>query len=140
MRESRPSPSGARDFYILNGTFGHRGCAEWPVLMRPGAAAWRGPVVAAAVVLSPDCVIARVDDSKKLSRTQREVLYEEIAAKALSVGIGQVEAAEIDRLNILQASLKAMRLALENLRTPARPGADRRAPAGAQPLSRASHH
>lgn len=77
-----------------------------------------GPVVAAAVVLSPDCVIAKIDDSKKLSRTQRETLYEEIADKALSVGIGQVEAAEIDRLNILQASLKAMRLALENLPTP----------------------
>jgi len=77
-----------------------------------------GPVVAAAVVLSPACVIARVDDSKKLSRTQREILYEEIVAKALAVGIGQVEAAEIDKLNILQASLKAMRLALENLPTP----------------------
>ncbi len=77
-----------------------------------------GPVVAAAVVLSPGCVIAKVDDSKKLSRTQREALYEEIAAKALAVGIGRVEAAEIDRLNILQASLKAMRLALENLSTP----------------------
>ena len=77
-----------------------------------------GPVVAAAVILSPDCVIAKIDDSKKLSRTQREALYEEIAAKALAVGIGQVEAEEIDRLNILQASLKAMRLALENLPTP----------------------
>ena len=77
-----------------------------------------GPVVAAAVVLSPDGVIDGIDDSKKLSRTQRETLYEEIVAKALAVGIGQVEAEEIDRLNILQASLKAMRLALEHLQTP----------------------
>ena len=77
-----------------------------------------GPVVAAAVVLSPDCVIARIDDSKKLSRPQREALYEEIEDRALAVGIGQVEAEEIDKLNILQASLKAMRLALENLITP----------------------
>ena len=77
-----------------------------------------GPVVAAAVVLLPDCAIAKIDDSKKLSRTQREVLYEEIMAQALAVGIGQVEADEIDRLNILQASLKAMRLALEDLHTP----------------------
>ena len=76
-----------------------------------------GPVVAAAVVLSPDGVIDGIDDSKKLSRTQREALYEKIVAKALAVGIGQVEAEEIDRLNILQASLKAMRLALENLPT-----------------------
>ena len=77
-----------------------------------------GPVVAAAVVLSPDGVSDGIDDSKKLSRTQRETLYEEIVAKALAVGIGQVEAEEIDQLNILQASLKAMRLALENLPTP----------------------
>ncbi len=77
-----------------------------------------GPVVAAAVVLSPDCIIAKIDDSKKLSRTQREALCEAIMAKALAVGIGQVEAAEIDQLNILQASLKAMRLALDNLPTP----------------------
>ena len=77
-----------------------------------------GPVVAAAVVLAPDGVIDGIDDSKKLSRTQREALYEEIVAKALAVGIGQVEAEEIDRLNILQASLKAMRLALEHLQTP----------------------
>lgn len=77
-----------------------------------------GPVVAAAVVLPPDCVIAGINDSKKLSRTQREGLYEELMAKALSVGIGQVEAAEIDQLNILQASLKAMRLALDNVHPP----------------------
>ncbi|MYF92134.1 MAG: ribonuclease HII [Gemmatimonadetes bacterium] len=77
-----------------------------------------GPVVAAAVVLSPDYVIAKIADSNKPPRTQRETLYEEIADTALSVGIGQVEASEIDRLNILQASLKAMRLALENLPTP----------------------
>ena len=77
-----------------------------------------GPVVAAAVVLPPDCVITGINDSKKLSRTQREGLYEELVAKALSVGIGQVEAAEIDQLNILQASLKAMRLALENVHPP----------------------
>ena len=77
-----------------------------------------GPVVAAAVVLSPDSVIPGINDSKKLSRPQREGLYEELMAKARSVGIGQVEAAEIDELNILQASLKAMRLALENLHPP----------------------
>ena len=118
MRGSRQSPSGASGSCTLNGTFGNKGCAEWPGLMKLDEAAWRGPVVAAAVVLSPDCVIAKIDDSKKLSRTQRESLSAEIADKALSVGIGQVEAAEIDKLNILQASLKAMRLALENLHSP----------------------
>lgn len=76
-----------------------------------------GPVVAAAVILAPDCDIVGLDDSKKLSPSRRENLCAEIADKALFVGVGQVEAAEIDRLNILQASLKAMRLALEDLGT-----------------------
>ena len=59
-----------------------------------------GPVVAAAVVLPPDCAIVGLDDSKKLSPSRREALYEQILTGALSVGVGQVEAAEIDRLNI----------------------------------------
>ena len=74
-----------------------------------------GPVVAAAVVLSPDCAIVGLDDSKKLSPSRREALYEQILVGALSIGVGQVEAGEIDRLNILQASLKAMRMALDVL-------------------------
>lgn len=74
-----------------------------------------GPVVAAAVILPPDCDIAGLDDSKKLSPSRREALYAQIADRALGVGVGQVEAEEIDRLNILQASLKAMRMALEDL-------------------------
>ena len=76
-----------------------------------------GPVVAAAVVLPPDCAIVGLDDSKKLSPSRRAALYEQILTGALGVGVGQVEAAEIDRLNILQASLKAMRMALDALDT-----------------------
>ena len=74
-----------------------------------------GPVVAGAVILTPDCDIAGLDDSKKLSPSRRESLFAQITEQALFVGIGQVEAKEIDRLNILQASLKAMRMALEGL-------------------------
>ena len=74
-----------------------------------------GPVVAGAVVLAPDCVISGLDDSKKLSPSRREGLFAELTEHAVYVGVGQVEAEEIDRLNILQASLKAMRLALEDL-------------------------
>lgn len=76
-----------------------------------------GPVVAAAVVLAPDCDIIGLDDSKKLSPSRRESLFDHIAEQALFVGVGQVDAAEIDRLNILQASLQAMRMALKNLGT-----------------------
>jgi len=78
-----------------------------------------GPVVAAAVVLPETGKLKGVDDSKKLSADRREKLFLLLLEKAAAVGIGSVEAQEIDRLNILQASLKAMKLAVENL--PLRP-------------------
>ena len=77
-----------------------------------------GPVVAAAVVLPPRGKWTGVDDSKKLSPAQREKIFPLLFEKALSVGVGIVEAQEIDRLNILQASLRAMQLAVEKLSLP----------------------
>jgi len=77
-----------------------------------------GPVVAAAVVLPPKGKWTGVDDSKKLSAGQREKIFPLLFEKALGVGVGIVEAQEIDRLNILQASLKAMQLAVEKLPLP----------------------
>ncbi len=74
-----------------------------------------GPVVAAAVILPQNVVIPGLDDSKKLSPEKREQLLEEIVHKAVALGVARVEAEEIDRLNILQASLQAMRLALARL-------------------------
>jgi ribonuclease HII len=74
-----------------------------------------GPVVAAAVVLPPDFREPGVTDSKKLTPGRRERLYEVIYRYALTVGIGIVDAAEIDRINILQASLQAMTVAVANL-------------------------
>lgn len=70
-----------------------------------------GPVVAAAVIMPPDFHDARVTDSKKLTEKKRGELYELIYRRAVSIGIGIVDAVEIDRANILQASLTAMRLA-----------------------------
>ena len=78
-----------------------------------------GPVVAAAVVLPETGKWEGIDDSKKLSAGQREKAFSQLLKKARGVGIGIVEAQEIDRLNILRASLKAMKLAVENL--PLRP-------------------
>jgi ribonuclease HII len=75
-----------------------------------------GPVVAAAVILAPAIPERYIVDSKRLSRAQRERQYETIYHHALSVGIGIVDAAEIDRINILQASLRAMAMAVDNLR------------------------
>ncbi len=76
-----------------------------------------GPVVAAAVILPQDIDLPGLDDSKKLKAERREELLDAIVARAVAVGVGRVEAGEIDRINILQASLKAMRLALEDLGT-----------------------
>jgi len=74
-----------------------------------------GPVVAAAVILPTHCRLPQVDDSKQLSEPARERLFDEIHGKAVGVGIGLADAAEIDRLNILEATRLAMRRAIENL-------------------------
>ena len=75
-----------------------------------------GPVVAAAVVFPNDLFIEGVNDSKKLSPKKRNLLYEKIIEGALSWGIGIVGNNEIDRINILQASLLAMSIAVDNLK------------------------
>jgi len=74
-----------------------------------------GPVVAAAVIFSKRMFISGINDSKKLTKNKREQLYELILQKAVSVGVGIVECAEIEELNILHASLKAMKIAISNL-------------------------
>ncbi len=74
-----------------------------------------GPVVAAAVVLDPDIPITGLDDSKKLSQRQREALLPEILAKARAVALAAAGPREIERINILQASLRAMATAVEGL-------------------------
>jgi ribonuclease HII len=74
-----------------------------------------GPVVAAAVILPEKKEWKDINDSKKLSAKQRDKAFEKIQRGALGIGIGIVEAPDIDRLNILQASLKAMELAVLNL-------------------------
>ena len=72
-----------------------------------------GPVVTACVILPKDCDILYINDSKKLSATKRDELYEEIMEKAVSVGIGAASEARIDEINILQATYEAMRQAIE---------------------------
>ena len=75
-----------------------------------------GPVVAAAVILDDLHPIKGLADSKKLTALRREKLYDEIRAKALCFSIAQASAAEIDEINILQATMLAMRRAVEGLR------------------------
>ncbi|MDH4449535.1 MAG: ribonuclease HII [Rhodoferax sp.] len=75
-----------------------------------------GPVVAAAVILDELRPIAGLADSKKLSASRRDMLFDEIRAKALCCSVAQASAEEIDQLNILQATMLAMRRAVEGLR------------------------
>ena len=75
-----------------------------------------GPVVAAAVILDELNPIKGLNDSKALTARARERLFDEIRGKALCCSIGQASVEEIDRLNILQATLLAMRRAVDGLR------------------------
>ena len=75
-----------------------------------------GPVVAAAVILDDDKPIDGLADSKVLTPARREELFEEIRARALAFCIAQAAVEEIDAINILQATLLAMRRAVEGLR------------------------
>ncbi len=74
-----------------------------------------GPVIAAAVILDPGRSIEGLADSKALSPRRREALAEQIRAQAVCWGIGRADVAEIDRLNIFQASLLAMQRAVSRL-------------------------
>ena len=74
-----------------------------------------GPVVAAAVILDPEKPILGLNDSKKLSAKRRETLAIEIRSKALAWAVAEASVEEIDCINILQASLLAMRRAVEAL-------------------------
>jgi ribonuclease HII len=75
-----------------------------------------GPVVAAAVILPPNFRNLALNDSKKLTSAKREQLRDVIYDSAISYGIGVVDNEEIDKINILNASIKAMHLALEQLK------------------------
>ncbi len=74
-----------------------------------------GPVTAAAVILPVGLLISGVDDSKKLTADRRERLFEIIMSQALSVGVGNIGPAEIDQINILQATRRAMQAAVQQL-------------------------
>ncbi len=80
-----------------------------------GRGALAGPVVAAAVILSPHDKLKGLRDSKQLTSRQRERLFEEIYSTAISIGIGSTDSQTIDRLNILNATLLAMQEAVKQL-------------------------
>ena len=73
-----------------------------------------GPVVTACVILPEKFDLPHLTDSKKLTERRREILYKEIQEQALGIGIGIVDNEEIDRINILNATKKAMKMAINN--------------------------
>ena len=76
-----------------------------------------GPVVAASVILPRDFKHKLLNDSKQISKKNRDMLRKEIEEIAISFGVGIVSPAEIDEINILRASIKAMHLAMDKLST-----------------------
>ena len=76
-----------------------------------------GPVVVACVILPKDSMIEGVNDSKKVSERKRELLYDKILEEAISYGIGIVYQEEIDEINILQATKKALTEAIKTMET-----------------------
>ena len=80
-----------------------------------GRGALAGPVIAAAVILPINCGIEGLKDSKQLTPNQRDHLYDKIYSVAVSVGIGSVDNRVVDKLNVLEATLLAMRQAVEEL-------------------------
>ena len=97
------------DLYILDPAIRHAGVDE------VGRGPLAGPVVAAAVILDPQRPVQGLRDSKKLSEKRRDALFDEICDCALAWSLGRAEVEEIDRINILQASLLAMRRAVDGL-------------------------
>ena len=80
-----------------------------------GVGAWAGPVIAAAVILPRGISLAGLNDSKLLSAKRRAALFDAIRACAVAIGVGRVEVAEIDRLNVYWAAMLARRRAVEAL-------------------------
>ena len=92
-----------------------RGYKQIAGIDEAGRGALAGPVIAAAVILPINCGINGLQDSKQLTPKQRDRLSNEIYRVAVSIGIGSVDSRGVDNLNVLQATLLAMRQAIENL-------------------------
>lgn len=105
----------AIDTLLFEKTAHHSGFTCVAGIDEAGRGPLAGPVTAAAVILPAGLSIPGVDDSKKLSPDKREKLFEIIMAQALSVGVGIIGPAEIDLINILQATRRAMLAAVRQL-------------------------
>jgi ribonuclease HII len=100
---------------VLEGRLRSQGFSLIAGVDEAGRGPLAGPVVAAAVILNETLDYPGVDDSKKIPADRRERLFWMIVRKARAVGVGMVDEAEIDRTDILRASLKALAMAVEHL-------------------------
>jgi ribonuclease HII len=108
-----------RDLSLLETELSRRGFRRIAGVDEVGRGSLAGPVVAAAVVLPPRCVLPGLDDSKRLDAEAREKLDREIRRSAVALGVGRIAARDIDSRDILRASLEAMRIAVTALSPPA---------------------
>jgi ribonuclease HII len=104
-----------RDLWVFENEARKSGYSLIAGIDEAGRGPLAGPVVSAAVVLPENFSIGDVDDSKKLTPKKRADLFPRIQEAALAVGVGIVGAETIDRINILQAALLSMAMAVENL-------------------------
>jgi len=104
-----------KDLWYFEKEAAQKGCKYIAGIDEAGRGPLAGPVVSAAVILPTSFHDPEITDSKKLSPGKRERLFNIIYDRAVAVGIGIVDAVEIDRINILQASLLSMAIAVENL-------------------------
>ncbi|PID56632.1 ribonuclease HII [candidate division KSB3 bacterium] len=113
------SPEGGKDRAVLMQRYERIAYQEGATYVagvdEAGRGCLAGPVVAAAVIFPKGLFLSKVNDSKQLTKTQRESLFPCIQEHALSVGVGMIPAETIDRINILQATYLAMEEAIANL-------------------------
>lgn len=103
------------DLWLFENKAFQKGFSRIAGIDEAGRGPLAGPVVSAAVIIPISLQIPGIADSKKLTPKKRNYLYEKIYDLAVSVGIGIVDPFEIDRINILQAALLSMVMAVENL-------------------------
>lgn len=105
----------APDLWAFEKRARERGFSRIAGIDEAGRGPLAGPVVSAAVLLTSSFPVSGITDSKKITPKKRTDLYEKIYEHAVSIGIGIVDAVEIDRINILKAALLSMAIAAENL-------------------------
>ncbi len=103
------------DLWIFEKKAFKNGCSMIAGIDEAGRGPLAGPVVAAAVILPTSFHVPGITDPKKVTSKKRSYLYEKIYEHSVSIGIGIVDPIEIDRINILKASLLAMAMSVKNL-------------------------